>query len=466
MWSRLVHAPARQPAGSNARVSPGPPPIGGRQPRRLARPGRGVRLQSWAVADHGKRPGEGNEIHVQPTDASGEPPTTGPRRSALVVIRADGVELAREYPLGTTQSSIGREESVDILIPSESVSRRHALLERRDRKWWVLDQGARNGIWVNEARVKSKRRLKSGDRIGIGPVVFLFLDAEAADDASLLSPVAMALRQIEVATTAHKRLLDAALSIELTLKILLSAQIGSLRSSPAARLEDTARRLAVAKGPVSMGMWRRLCIELASLLSRHGSDAVSKACRVLVDPSGAGTDLSAAISEAVELRNRAVHSTPTDDQAFEADATRCVSVAHGLVHELRDLLTLPMISGARFESDVDERTRNYRAYQHNGLSELFPFVEHRLADDLDWGDWCALLPPEAPPLCMAPLFAAGPSQDLGRRVIFSARELHFGAAGTAVSLESLVNRERRQFPLPRLGHVRHIGEAIQSFRSA
>jgi adenylate cyclase len=63
--------------------------------------------------------------------------------------------------------SIGRIEGNDVVIDHPSVSRRHAMIERRGGQLWVVDLNSTNGVRVNGARV-SEARLTPEDRISIG----------------------------------------------------------------------------------------------------------------------------------------------------------------------------------------------------------------------------------------------------------------------------------------------------------
>jgi FOG: FHA domain len=48
------------------------------------------------------------------------------------------------------------------------VSRKHARIELRGHRAWVIDLNSRNGVTVNRLRVKEEQ-LNDGDVIGIGP---------------------------------------------------------------------------------------------------------------------------------------------------------------------------------------------------------------------------------------------------------------------------------------------------------
>jgi membrane peptidoglycan carboxypeptidase len=63
---------------------------------------------------------------------------------------------------------IGRDPSNDIVIDHGTVSRRHALLERRGSSWLLRDSDSTNGLWWQGRRVR-ELVLRDGDRVRFGP---------------------------------------------------------------------------------------------------------------------------------------------------------------------------------------------------------------------------------------------------------------------------------------------------------
>ncbi len=78
-----------------------------------------------------------------------------------------------ELQLGSDKSEhiLGREESCDIVISNEAVSRRHARIYKDGNDWLVEDLGSRHGTIVNgEPLAKDEKRLlRHGLLIEIGP---------------------------------------------------------------------------------------------------------------------------------------------------------------------------------------------------------------------------------------------------------------------------------------------------------
>jgi pSer/pThr/pTyr-binding forkhead associated (FHA) protein len=78
----------------------------------------------------------------------------------------------REYPLAAEKTLLGRRPDCTLRIASSDVSRQHCELHLSDRGLRVKDLGSSNGTYVNGQRV-SEAALKAGDRLMVGPVVFV-----------------------------------------------------------------------------------------------------------------------------------------------------------------------------------------------------------------------------------------------------------------------------------------------------
>jgi adenylate cyclase len=69
--------------------------------------------------------------------------------------------------------TIGREPGNTIVLTTEKVSRRHALIHaQNETEFWLVDLGSRNGTFRNSTRIKQPTQLRAGDKIDIGPVQF------------------------------------------------------------------------------------------------------------------------------------------------------------------------------------------------------------------------------------------------------------------------------------------------------
>jgi pSer/pThr/pTyr-binding forkhead associated (FHA) protein len=85
------------------------------------------------------------------------------------------------FPDGTEHElkesvTIGRDAVNDLTFESQSVSREHAALILRDKRWYIEDRGSFNGTFLNGTRVQpgAPLPLRHADRIGIGAEAVLF----------------------------------------------------------------------------------------------------------------------------------------------------------------------------------------------------------------------------------------------------------------------------------------------------
>jgi pSer/pThr/pTyr-binding forkhead associated (FHA) protein len=109
--------------------------------------------------------------------------------SQSTLIFADGLE--RPLPAELT---IGRDRSCGVILAAKTVSRSHARLYEHNGIWFVEDQGSANGTRVNDQVIPPRLaiRLRHGDRIQVGPQLFLFSNpAELEDDDRTESEVAI-----------------------------------------------------------------------------------------------------------------------------------------------------------------------------------------------------------------------------------------------------------------------------------
>ena len=85
----------------------------------------------------------------------------------------------RRYPLGEGQTwAIGRGDGCAVMLDSRSVSRLHALIQRKDAgDFSLVDLGSRNGSFVNARRVSLPLVLSDNDRLLFGDQELIFCSA-------------------------------------------------------------------------------------------------------------------------------------------------------------------------------------------------------------------------------------------------------------------------------------------------
>jgi len=89
------------------------------------------------------------------------------------------VLAVRQQQLGPQgQVRVGRSNENDLVIKDDTVSSRHAVLQKNDRTgtYDIHDLASMNGTWVNGSRLVVGKSvvLFDGDVIGFGDTVFLF----------------------------------------------------------------------------------------------------------------------------------------------------------------------------------------------------------------------------------------------------------------------------------------------------
>ena len=89
----------------------------------------------------------------------------------LKYTKKDGTQM--EFELSERPITVGRSPEADVVILDEKASRIHCGIRLWDGEFYVKDLKSRNGTYVNDQRV-DVAKLKSGDRIRVGGILFSF----------------------------------------------------------------------------------------------------------------------------------------------------------------------------------------------------------------------------------------------------------------------------------------------------
>ena len=89
------------------------------------------------------------------------------------LVCVEGPQKGQKFPIHSRQFSIGRSADNILRLQGLLVSRYHALISFQDGQYILYDRESTNGTYVNGHRV-AHHVLRSGDRIQIGPSVFVF----------------------------------------------------------------------------------------------------------------------------------------------------------------------------------------------------------------------------------------------------------------------------------------------------
>src|SRR5262245_54283012 len=92
-------------------------------------------------------------------------------------------------PLDGDRFVMGRNPDCGIVIPDTGVSREHAQIVRKAGKFFIEDRQSRNGTFVNNQLINTRKALKNNDRIRICDFVACFLhQSTAAEPPAKLLP--------------------------------------------------------------------------------------------------------------------------------------------------------------------------------------------------------------------------------------------------------------------------------------
>jgi hypothetical protein len=97
---------------------------------------------------------------------------------AMLVIRIGGGRAGEQFPIASERMAIGRAQNADVFLDDITVSREHAVLERRTDGPHLSDAGSLNGTYVNRQRIESVR-LADGDEVQIGKYRLTYIERGA-----------------------------------------------------------------------------------------------------------------------------------------------------------------------------------------------------------------------------------------------------------------------------------------------
>ncbi len=122
---------------------------------------------------------ESGETTMSFSPDDGEPDTAealedfGIRGPALVV-RSGGGRAGETFPLDAERVTVGRSPDCEIFLDDVTVSRKHAVLVRKDGGYEIADEGSLNGTFLNKKRIENAQ-LEDGDELQIGKYRLTFL---------------------------------------------------------------------------------------------------------------------------------------------------------------------------------------------------------------------------------------------------------------------------------------------------
>jgi pSer/pThr/pTyr-binding forkhead associated (FHA) protein len=83
--------------------------------------------------------------------------------------------IAQRWEIGNHPVAVGRDGSADVLIPDDTLSRRHFLIWQQGESFLIKDLGSQNGTWVDGQRAQGTK-LSHNVCIVAGRTVFMFCE--------------------------------------------------------------------------------------------------------------------------------------------------------------------------------------------------------------------------------------------------------------------------------------------------
>lgn len=113
--------------------------------------------------------------HTRTWRGAGKEGTAGEESGPRIVV----ISTSGDPPAGATfflsdRMVIGRAPDCDIVIKDIFASWRHAILYRKGRRFFIEDNGSKNGTLVNSRRLRRRTILKPGDQLLIGDTMLEF----------------------------------------------------------------------------------------------------------------------------------------------------------------------------------------------------------------------------------------------------------------------------------------------------
>ena len=85
----------------------------------------------------------------------------------------DNGQIAQHWELGDQPVAVGRDNTADVVVPDNTLSRRHFLIWREGEDFLIKDLNSQNGTWVDGQRAQMTK-LRHDVCILAGRTLFMF----------------------------------------------------------------------------------------------------------------------------------------------------------------------------------------------------------------------------------------------------------------------------------------------------
>ncbi|MBE7492888.1 MAG: FHA domain-containing protein [Planctomycetes bacterium] len=119
-----------------------------------------------------KKRGKATDDFASDSAAPASGSFTVPTKRDVVQTGFEEIDTSGEklfHAIVTDVCTVGRDSECNIVIRGDSkVSRKHAIIERKDIAYWIRDNDSSNGVIVNGRKITAPHELKVGDEVQIG----------------------------------------------------------------------------------------------------------------------------------------------------------------------------------------------------------------------------------------------------------------------------------------------------------
>lgn len=132
-------------------------------------PRRGIQVVAEMSAP--TKPKSQQNVESTQVIASNNTPGRAQTTAQLVLETADGPHA---FPIELDLVTVGRGLNNDLIVEDPRVSRQHAQLRYRSRRYFIGDLGSTNGTYVNGTQVTTDQVLRDGDTVSFGGLEMRF----------------------------------------------------------------------------------------------------------------------------------------------------------------------------------------------------------------------------------------------------------------------------------------------------
>lgn len=133
-------------------------------------PRRGIQV----VAEMSAAPSGGNQPGIDNTQVISTGGVPAARGQATAQLMLETPEGPHAFPIETNLVTVGRGLNNDLIVEDPRVSRQHAQIRFKSRRYFIGDLGSTNGTYVNGTAITTDQVLHDGDTVSFGGLEMRF----------------------------------------------------------------------------------------------------------------------------------------------------------------------------------------------------------------------------------------------------------------------------------------------------